>query len=206
MGRAGRQPASMTPQPWIKRTALALTIVCFGCDGADATKTAADDKPAAKAKKPEEPAKAEVKAAAPAAAKPAPPKAEPKPAEPEKGVVVLEEVELEGLGKIKMPKGYESFHDKGWKYDLVDYKSITVSWEPHGVKILKKAKSMSKILANAPTVKTAETLDSGYHEIERVRDSDGFTFIAVFAKDWYVKCVAPAEAMEYCREIARSKQ
>ncbi len=188
----------------MKRTAFALTIVCLGCDGADDTKSkaaASNDKPAAKAKKEEAPA---AKPTAKPAEKPAP-KAEPKPAEPEKGVVVLEEVELEGLGKIKMPKGYEKSHDKGWKYDLGDYKSINVSWEPHGAPNLKKAKSLSKILANAPTVKTAETLESGYHEIERVRDSDGFTFIAVFAKDWYIKCVAPAEAMEHCREIVRSK-
>jgi len=195
----------MTPVPWIQRTALALTLVAFGCDSAEDGKTkaaASDKKPAASKDK----ASAKAESAKPAAkaepAKPEP-KAEPEPA---KGTVVLEEVELEGLGKIKMPKGYKELHEKGWKYDLGDFKSISVSWEPHGAKNLKAAKTLSKVLANAPTEKTAETLESGYHEIERVRDSDGFSFVAVFSDSWYVKCSAPAEAMEHCRDIVRSKE
>ena len=199
----------MTPVPWIQRTALALTLVAFGCDSAEdgKSKAAASDKKPAAAKDGDaaksEPAKPTAKAEP---AKPEP-KAEPEPEpEPEKGTVVLEEVELEGLGKIKMPKGYKKFHEKGWKYDLGDFKSISVSWEPHGAKNLKAAKKLSKVLANAPTEKTAETLDSGYHEIERVRDSDGFSFVVVFSDDWYVKCSAPAEAMEHCRDIVRSKE
>ncbi|MGH1348976.1 MAG: hypothetical protein ACRBN8_46010 [Nannocystales bacterium] len=196
----------MTPAPWIQRTALALTLVAFGCDSADDAKTkaaASDKKPAAS--KDKAAAKAESAKAEPAKAKP--PKAEPK-AEPEpaKGTVVLEEAELEGLGKIKMPKGYKKLHEKGWKYDLGDFKSISVSWEPHGAKSLKEAKKLSKVLANAPTEKTAETLESGYHEIERVRDSDGFSFVAVFSDSWYVKCSAPLDAMEHCRDIVRSKE
>lgn len=198
----------MTPASWIQRTAFALTLVAFGCDAAEDSKTqaAASDKKPAKDKS-ESNAKPTDKAAPAKPAKAEPAKAEPEP-EPaaEKGKVVLEEVELEGLGKIKMPKGYKKLHDNGWKYDLGDFKSISVSWEPHGAKSLKDAKKLSKILANAPTEKTAETLDNGYHEIERVRDSDGFTFVAVFSDSWYVKCSAPADAMEHCREIVRSKQ
>lgn len=198
----------MTPASWIQRTAFALTLVAVGCDSAEDGKTnaaasekkPADSKSKSKADEPAKPAKAE-----PAKAEPAKPEAKPEPAA-EKGKVELEEVELEGLGKIKMPKGYEKIHDNGWKYDLGDFKSISVSWEPHGVKSLKEAKKMSKILANAPTEKNAETLENGYHEIERVRDSDGFTFVVVFAKEWYVKCSAPADQMEHCREIVRSKE
>jgi hypothetical protein len=144
-------------------------------------------------------------------------KAEPKkraaPAEPAKKAEepasktpVLEETELPGLGKLKMPKGHTSTADKHWSFDLGNYESINVSWEPHGAPNLKKAESLSGILANAETVKSSTTLGSGYHEIERVRAADGFTFIVVFGPDWYVKCVAPAAHMETCREIVRSKK
>jgi hypothetical protein len=118
---------------------------------------------------------------------------------------VLEETDLPGLGKLAMPKGFESTAEKHWSFDLGNYESINVSWEPHGASDLKKAESLSKILAEAETVKSAKTLDSGYHEIERVRAADGFTFIVVFGPDWYVKCVAPAAHMQHCREIVRSK-
>jgi hypothetical protein len=119
--------------------------------------------------------------------------------------VVLEPADLPGIGTLKMPRGYTSTMDKNWRYDLGNHDSIAVSWEPHGAGSLDKAKSMSNILAAAPTVVSATTLPSGHHEIERKRDSDGFTFIAVFGPDWYVKCVAPASRMETCREIVRSK-
>jgi hypothetical protein len=153
-----------------------------------------------------EPAKAEPKAE-PAKAEPAkaePTKAEPAPANADK-TPVLEETELPGLGKLLMPKGFTSTAEKHWSFDLGNYEAINVSWEPHGAPNLKKAESLSKILANAETVKSSKTLPSGFHEIERVRASDGFTFIAVFGPDWYVKCVAPAAHMETCREIVRSK-
>ncbi len=144
-----------------------------------------------------------------AAAVGAPAKAEPakgpakEPAAP--AAIVLEEADLPGLGKLKLPKGFTSPHDKHWRYDLGNHESIAVSWEPHGAASLEKAKTMSNILATAETVKSAQTLPNGYHEIERVRASDGFTFIALFGKDWYVKCVAPKEKIEICREIVRSK-
>ena len=70
---------------------------------------------------------------------------------------------------------------------------------------LKKAESLANILASAEVVKSSKTLDNGYHEIERARANDGFTFIALFGKDWYIKCVAPAAKIEVCREIVRSK-
>lgn len=148
-------------------------------------------------------------AAKPKADAPAPAKVEAKAAEPEKpaepAALVLEQTDLPGLGKLKLPKGFKSTAEKHWSYDLGNYESINVSWEPHGAPNLKKAESLSKILATAETVKSSTTLPSGFHEIERVRASDGFTFIAVFGPDWYVKCVAPAKHMETCREIVRSK-
>lgn len=121
------------------------------------------------------------------------------------GEIVLETVELPGVGKLALPKGYTSTMDKHWRFDLGGDRSIHVSWEPHGAATLEKAKSMSNILATAETIKSATTLPSGYHEIERVRASDGFTFIVVFGPDWYVKCVAPASDLATCREIVRSK-
>ena len=108
--------------------------------------------------------------------------------------------------KLKMPKGFESTAEKHWSFDLGNFERINVSWEPHGAPNLKKAESLSKILANAETVKSSTTLDSGFHEIERVREKDGFTFIVVFGPDWYVKCTAPAAHMDTCREIVRSKE
>lgn len=156
---------------------------------------AANEAPAAAA-----PAPAQPKAAAAVAAAPA--KAEEQPADT---TPVLEDTELPGLGKLKMPKGFKSTAEKHWSFDLGNYEAIGVSWEPHGAPNLKKAESLSKILANAETVKSSKTLDSGFHEIERVRATDGFTFIAVFGPDWYVKCVAPQAHMETCREIVRSK-
>ena len=189
------------------RTILLCTfIAASACDkGAEAgsakseTKTAAvvADKPAEKAKAA---APSEPKAAAPSEAKAAPAE------EPKSTTPVLEEADLPGIGKLMMPKGYKSTADKHWSFDLGNYESIDVSWEPHGAPNLKKAESLSNILATAETVASKKTLDSGFHEIERVRKSDGFTFIAVFGPDWYVKCVAPAAQMEVCREIVRSKK
>lgn len=121
------------------------------------------------------------------------------------GEIVLEPAELPGIGKVVMPRGYTSTMDKHWRFDLGNFESINVSWEPHGAASLDKAKSMSNILASAEKVVSATTLPSGHHEIERVRQSDGFTFIAVFGPDWYIKCVAPASKMSTCREIVRSK-
>jgi hypothetical protein len=66
-----------------------------------------------------------------------------------------------------MPKGFKPTAEKHWSFDLGNYESINVSWQPHGASDLKKAESLSKILAEAETVKSAKTLDSGYHEIER---------------------------------------
>ncbi|HWB80647.1 MAG TPA: hypothetical protein VG755_37045 [Nannocystaceae bacterium] len=185
------------------RTILLCTFIATSaCDkGAEAssakseTKTAAvvADKPAEKAKAP-----------APSEPKPAETKAAAEP--PKTTTPVLEEADLPGIGKLKMPKGFESTADKHWSFDLGNYESISVSWEPHGAPNLKKAESLSNILATAETVASKKTLDSGFHEIERVRKSDGFTFIAVFGPDWYVKCVAPAAQMEVCREIVRSKK
>src|SRR5262249_30075544 len=119
---------------------------------------------------------------------------------------VLEETDLPGLGTLLMPRGFVSTAEKHWSFDLGNYESIDVSWEPHGAPNLKKAESLSKILAEAETVRSAKTLGSGYHEIERVRRSDGFTFIAVFGPDWYVKCVAPSVHMQTCRKIVRSRE
>ena len=119
--------------------------------------------------------------------------------------LVLEETELPGLGKLKMPKGFTSSMEKHWRFDLGNHESINISWEPHGAADLKKAESLANILAAAEIVKSAKTLDNGYHEIERARANDGFTFIALFGKDWYIKCVAPAAKIEVCREIVRSK-
>ena len=191
------------------RTILLCTfIAASACDkGAEAssakseTKTAAvvPDKPA---DKPKAAAPSETKAAAPSETKAAPAAAE----EPKSTTPVLEETELPGIGKLQMPKGFKSTADKHWSFDLGNYESIDVSWEPHGAPNLKKAESLSNILATAETVASKKTLDSGFHEIERVRKSDGFTFIAVFGPDWYVKCVAPAAQMEVCRTIVRSKK
>jgi hypothetical protein len=183
--------------------ALASILGAVACDRANADaapKTAsAKEAPAAKTAPADPPSKkTEAKAAAP----------EAKAAAPEEApstTPVLEETDLPGLGKLKMPKGFQSTADKHWSFDLGNYESISVSWEPHGAPNLKKAESLSKILANAETVKSSKTLENGFHEIERVRTSDGFTFIAVFGPDWYVKCVAPAAHMETCREIVRSK-
>lgn len=119
--------------------------------------------------------------------------------------IVLEPAALPGVGTLTMPRGYTSTIDKHWRFDLGNHESIDVSWEPHGAATLDKAKSMSNILATAETITSATTLPSGYHEVERTRASDGFTFIAVFGPDWYVKCVAPAAKMSTCREIVRSK-
>jgi len=184
--------------------ALCATLTLSGCDSDKAkdtpAKAVAEKGEKSDGAKPAAPAKTGEKAAP---AKPAKP---PKKAEPEAPTeIVLEEVELEGLGKVMMPKGYKQGPVKThWKYDLGDFKSINVSWEPHGAKSLKKAESTSKILGNAETVKTSKTLDSGFHEIERVRESDGYTFIAVFSDSKYIKCVAPGEKMEFCRTIVRS--
>ncbi len=177
------------------------SIVAFaGCDrGSEAAPVAAASAAPAKAAK-SEPAKPAAKV------EPKPAKVEPPKAETAQDKTpVLEETELPGLGKLKMPKGFTSTADKHWSFDLGNYEAINVSWEPHGAPNLKKAESLSKILANAETVKSSTTLPSGFHEIERVRASDGFTFIAVFGPDWYVKCVAPSAHMEVCRQIVRSK-
>ena len=177
----------------------------FGCDRAASETAPTKESPVAAASA--APASAETPKSA-AAATPAKPAEAAKPVEPEKPASttpVLEEAELPGLGKLKMPKGFTSTADKHWSFDLGNYESISVSWEPHGAPNLKKAESLSKILANAETVKSSKTLESGFHEIERVRASDGFTFVAVFGPDWYVKCAAPAAHMETCREIVRSK-
>jgi hypothetical protein len=197
--------SSALTEPDMHRTSLSLFVtsmlVFAACDRESeaapvASASAAPAKPAKS-----EPAKAEPAKAEPAKAEPA--KAEP-PANADK-TPVLEETDLPGLGKLKMPKGFTSTAEKHWSFDLGNYEAINVSWEPHGAPNLKKAESLSKILANAETVKSSKTLPSGFHEIERVRASDGFTFIAVFGPDWYVKCVAPAAHMETCREIVRSK-
>lgn len=191
--------------------ALCASLGLSACDKNATDKNAGDksagDKTAAKSDSPpkgEPKARADAKPAAGAEAPKPKPKPEPevedKPAE-----LVLEEVEVEGLGKVKLPKGYKSTAAKHYSYDLGDYKRINVSWEPHGAKNLKKAESLSKILANAEKVVSKKTLDSGFHEIERVRESDGFSLIAVFGPDWYVKCTAPPEKMDVCREIVRSK-
>lgn len=194
-------------------TIIAALCVSFGltaCDKAAAPKDkgshSADKTPKKAAEPTEEPAKAAAaaKPAAKPSAKPAAkPAAKAEPAAPAE--IVLEEADLAGLGKIKLPKGYKPMAEKHWTYDLGGGKNIHVSWEPHGAKNLKKAEKLSNVLANAPTIKSSKTLDTGYHEIERVRDSDGYTFIAVFSADWYVKCTAPAEQMDKCREIVRSK-
>lgn len=179
---------------------VGLTFVFCGlaCDSAPSDKGVAKAAAAPRSDAPEK-AAAKAEPAAPA-------KAEPAPAEPAAPAeIVLEEADLPGLGKLAMPKGFKSTAEKHWSYDLGDYKSISVSWEPHGAPNLKKAETLSNILASAETVKSATTLDNGYHEIERVRENDGFTFIALFGKDWYVKCVAPAEKMDVCRQIVRSK-
>lgn len=191
----------------MQRTALVSSILSsilpalllVACDraaepAADATPKAAAVGAPAKAEPTKGPTKGPAKAPAKEAAAPAP-----------ATEVVLEEADLPGLGKLKLPKGFTSPHDKHWSFDLGNYESIAVSWEPHGAASLEKAKTMSNILATAETVKSAQTLPNGYHEIERVRASDGFTFIALFGKDWYVKCVAPKEKIETCREIVRSK-
>jgi hypothetical protein len=166
-------------------SSILSSILAVACDraaepAADATPKAASVGAPAKAEPAKGPAKAPAKADA---------KGEP-------AAIVLEEADLPGLGKLKLPKGFTSPHDKHWSFDLGNYESIAVSWEPHGAPSLEKAKTMSNILATAETVKGAQTLPNGYHEIERVRASDGFTFIALFGKDWYVKCVAPKEKIE----------
>jgi len=191
------------------RTLLAPLVLLssLGLGGCD--RQASETAPTKSATASEAPV-ASASAAPAAAAKPKPaPAADAKPAKVEEKPVdtapVLEETDLPGLGKLKMPKGFKSSAEKHWSFDLGNYESINVSWEPHGAPNLKKAESLSKILANAETVKSSKTLDSGFHEIERVRASDGFTFIAVFGPDWYVKCSAPAAHMEACREIVRSK-
>lgn len=182
---------------------LSASIFALGCDsgGEQGSKKAASK---------EAPAPAAAKAKDDAPAEAAPAEAEPEPAkpaeEPASTEPVLEEAELPGLGKLKMPKGFESTAEKHWSFDLGNFERINVSWEPHGAPNLKKAESLSKILANAETVKSSTTLDSGFHEIERVREKDGFTFIVVFGPDWYVKCTAPAAHMDTCREIVRSKE
>lgn len=181
-------------------TSIAAFAACDRESEAAPVATASAAAPKAKAEPAKAPAKSEPPKAEPA--KVEPPKAEPTK---EDKTPVLEEAELPGLGKLKMPKGFTSTADKHWSYDLGNYEAINVSWEPHGAPNLKKAESLSKILANAETVKSSTTLPSGFHEIERVRASDGFTFIAVFGPDWYVKCVAPAAHMQTCREIVRSK-
>jgi hypothetical protein len=180
------------------RIALVLVVSVLACDVTRteaAPKPSQETPPASASKSPQE------------KPKPEPAKAEPakKPEEPASTTPVLAEADLPGLGKLKMPKGFASTAEKHWSFDLGNYESINVSWEPHGAPNLKKAESLSKILAEAETVKSSKTLDSGFHEIERVRAADGFTFIVVFGPDWYVKCVAPAAHMETCREIVRSK-
>lgn len=121
--------------------------------------------------------------------------------------IVLEPTTVEGLGTLKLPKGMkQSEHVKShWELDLGNHESLRVSWEPHGAKDLKDAESLANILASTDTVKSSSTLPSGFHEIERTRASDGFSFIAVFGKDWYVMCTPPAGKMDVCREIVRSK-
>jgi hypothetical protein len=121
--------------------------------------------------------------------------------------IVLESTEVAGLGTLKLPKGMkQSEHVKShWELDLGNHEAIRVSWEPHGAKDLKDAESLATILASTDTVKSSSTLPSGYHEIERTRSSDGYGFIALFGKDWYVMCTPPAGKMDVCREIVRSK-
>jgi hypothetical protein len=172
------------------RLVLVFILAALGCDRSS-TEAA--------------PAKADANAPVPRAAAAAAAAPDPEPEQPASTTPVLEETDLPGLGKLKLPKGFQSSAEKHWTFDLGNYESISVSWEPHGAPNLAKAESLSKILANAETVKSSKTLESGFHEIERVRASDGFTFVAVFGPDWYVKCVAPAAHMDTCREIVRSK-
>lgn len=187
---------------WLVSSILSSILALAACDrAAEPASDAAPKAAAAGVPAKAEPAKGAAKS--PSKAEPAKADAKAEPAAPAE--IVLEEADLPGLGKLKLPKGFTSPHDKHWSFDLGNYESIAVSWEPHGAASLEKAKTMSNILATAETVKSAQTLPNGYHEIERVRASDGFTFIALFGKDWYVKCVAPKEKIEICREIVRSK-
>lgn len=121
--------------------------------------------------------------------------------------IVLEPTEVAGLGTMKLPKGMAASEQvkNHWELELGNHESIRLSWEPHGAADLKDAESLAVILASTDTVKSSTTLPSGYHEIERSRASDGFSFIALFGKDWYMMCTPPAGKMDVCREIVRSK-
>ena len=169
-----------------------LTLVAYGCDKSDSKETPSEDKKASA-----EPAGGDKSAAAePAAEEPA--------AEP--GTVELEVVDVPDLGKLKLPKGRKDTAANNWSYDLGGLDRLTVNWEPHGAKDLAEAEKLANVLGNAPTTKKAETLDNGTHIIERVRDNDGWTFVAVFGDSWYVRCSAPLEKMDICHEIVTSKE
>ncbi len=175
----------------------ALTLIVPGCGSADSKEAASAGKKA----EPVAPAKTEEKT--PAAEPVAEPVVEPA-ADPDK--VELEVVDVPELGKLKLPKGREDTAEQNWSYKLSGHDRISINWEPHGAKNLKDAEKQANILGNAPTSKTSKTLDNGTHLIERVRDSDGWTFVAVFGENWYVRCSAPPDKMDICHEIVTSKE
>ena len=131
---------------------------------------------------------------------------------PPVGTVVLEEVKVEGLGDIMLPKGYKETTPatkKNGHYKLAlsedGMKSLYVDWESAGgATTLKEGDKLIGILIGNGKVKEKKDLGNGRVKYVASRESDGMTWTVVFNKNSYLKCWGPADQAENCSKIAES--
>lgn len=135
---------------------------------------------------------------------------------PPVGTVVLEEVKVEGLGNIMLPKGYEETQpatEKNGNYKLAltedGMKNLYINWESlpdggSGATTLKQGDKLIGILIGNGEVKDKKDLGDGRVKYVAGRESDSMTWTVVFNKNSYLRCWGPAEQAENCAKIAKS--
>lgn len=130
---------------------------------------------------------------------------------PEPGEVVLEEVDVEGLGTVKLPKGYEETtpptDESGhYRFPLSEdgFESMNIDWESSGgATTIEEGEKLIGVLIGNGEVKSKEDLEDGRVKFVASRD-DGTTWTVVFNADSYLKCWGPEEQADNCAEIAES--
>jgi hypothetical protein len=129
------------------------------------------------------------------------------------GEVVLEEVDVKGLGKVLLPKGRKDTlapTDKRGNYTLALSKTdrnkvLYVDWEANGgaTTVAAADKLVVAVIGSKAVVKTKKDLGDGRVKYVATRD-DGYTFTVVFNAKAYLKCWGPDDQADNCSKVAES--
>jgi hypothetical protein len=171
--------------------ALALA---WGCDAPEKESTQKTEAAASAKPTPEKPEKAPA---------PAP---EPEPEAP--ASLTLEETNVEGFGKVKLPKGAKemTLNEKlayySWRGDK---QSMTVKISKDGGRTsLADAKKWAGLDAGKADVKDAREVSPGVFEVELHRESDGTNFVVMFDAAGRMSCMGVGVEMDVLKEVCGS--